>query len=616
MDEKSAATTVSKPRAGTTSPPTPPSRERTQAQSKTVCKPILAWLRRQEPGWLPAATIAKRIKAEDADHRVVLEGAAATGGRLKGRERIARGRQLLLAAVLDLLTHDGACEVRTRDGAEEVRVAEAAVSDGAAAPGQEADAREAPRPQDAGPAASGGGACETPPPGAVEEARLAETGGAPLVAAPGAHADAGQQAAFPAPEAALPAPETAAAPAATATRPAAGGVAAPATATRPAAVGVAAPALADEQLVSKGLLGIEDVRCDDLQWLWELRIARGAVTILESDGSCGKSSLAYDLAARVSRGRAMPLGGAAAEPGGVVLLPGEADVSRTVLPALLAAGADPERIGVYDKCRAAAPLTLPADLAAVQALCARYQARLLVIDPLSSFVPQGLGSEKMMRSIVTPLTAWAEMTGIAVLIIRHLLKQRARNVVMQGAGSHALGAAARSQLLVGPDGAAKYQYLLAQGKPNLADAPTVAYRTLRSADGVITVEWLGESSVTAAELGKACRGGAGEGVIAAQDAPYLLYSLLSSEAEVPAAEAIDWVAKAAGVSKSTVQRAATDKLHVVRRRKGFGRDSVIFWQLPQGAEAERRLAAYRALERAERDRAAGEARAPEQAGGD
>ncbi len=67
------------------------------------------------------------------------------------------------------------------------------------------------------------------------------------------------------------------------------------------------PATAREAMpVSKCLA---DVESEDVDWLWENRIARKAMTILDGDPGLGKSTLTLDLAARVSRGWAMPPGG-------------------------------------------------------------------------------------------------------------------------------------------------------------------------------------------------------------------------------------------------------------------------------------------------------------------
>ena len=68
-------------------------------------------------------------------------------------------------------------------------------------------------------------------------------------------------------------------------------------------------------------------------WLWEGRIPLGKVTILQGEPGVGKSTLAYDLAARVSRGSEMPGDHQkAAGPGNIVFFSGGDDLADTVRP--------------------------------------------------------------------------------------------------------------------------------------------------------------------------------------------------------------------------------------------------------------------------------------------
>ncbi len=53
---------------------------------------------------------------------------------------------------------------------------------------------------------------------------------------------------------------------------------------------------------------------DDVQWLWPGRIPRGMVSLIEGDEGAGKSFVALDLVARVSRDREWPDGSPAVDP--------------------------------------------------------------------------------------------------------------------------------------------------------------------------------------------------------------------------------------------------------------------------------------------------------------
>src|SRR5688572_29514493 len=83
-----------------------------------------------------------------------------------------------------------------------------------------------------------------------------------------------------------------------------------------------------------------DICPSRLDWVWPGRIALGKFTLLAGEPGLGKSLLALDVAARVSRGSAWPEGETCAEQGSVLLLSGEDDVVDTVVPRLMALGAD------------------------------------------------------------------------------------------------------------------------------------------------------------------------------------------------------------------------------------------------------------------------------------
>lgn len=102
------------------------------------------------------------------------------------------------------------------------------------------------------------------------------------------------------------------------------------------------------------LVNVSEVRAEKVSWLWPGRIPLGKLTILDGDPGLGKSTLMLDIAARVTRGDAMPdstrsdLGGAAS----VVILSAEDGLADTIRPRLEAAGATLLRVialrGVFE----------------------------------------------------------------------------------------------------------------------------------------------------------------------------------------------------------------------------------------------------------------------------
>src|SRR5438874_8884336 len=86
-----------------------------------------------------------------------------------------------------------------------------------------------------------------------------------------------------------------------------------------------------------------DVRPRASEWLWPNWLPLGRVAILDGDPGLGKSTLLFDLAARVSKDGVMPDGTQGAS-GSVLIVNAEDDPEDTIKPRLVAAGADLSRV--------------------------------------------------------------------------------------------------------------------------------------------------------------------------------------------------------------------------------------------------------------------------------
>ena len=245
---------------------------------------------------------------------------------------------------------------------------------------------------------------------------------------------------------------------------------------------------------------LSEIAPEEVRWQWYGRLPFGKLVILEGRPDEGKTTLALDLAARVSTGAAMPLETAERTPRGVVVLTAEDGLADTIRPRLEAAGADLTRIV------APRPEELPtlddAGLAFIRALVQRVDAALIIIDPLMAFVPDALDTHRdhHSRRLLRKLSALAEDTGATVLVLRHLRKGTAVDAKDAGGGSVGFTAAARVVLLVAVDPEDDTRRVLARVKGNLsAPFPSLGYQ-LVGAGSTVRVEWLGETAHTAAGL--------------------------------------------------------------------------------------------------------------------
>ncbi|QDU21800.1 AAA family ATPase [Urbifossiella limnaea] len=321
------------------------------------------------------------------------------------------------------------------------------------------------------------------------------------------------------------------------------------------------------------LVPLNDIPEERLDWVWPNRIPRKAVTTLDGDPGQAKSTVAYDLIARVTGGRPMPNCTGSSPPAGAVLIGAEDGLGNTVRPRLQAAGADLRKVYVYDRRQFAdRPLVFPDDIGVVEDAAREVGAGLVVIDPFTAFLSGPANSERAVRAAVGSLVGLAERLDLGVLLLRHLSKGGGSNPLYRGLGSIGVVAAARSALLAAPDPNADdpFQHVLTQVKTNLSAAPGLVYRTVKR-DGVVTVEWLGESPSTAGDLtgGRAAHSLLREGA-------YVLYSLLA-DGPVWAADVYKLAARG-GVARRTVERAKA-LLRVRSRKDGSGRGSRWYWEL-------------------------------------
>lgn len=210
---------------------------------------------------------------------------------------------------------------------------------------------------------------------------------------------------------------------------------------------------------------LSEVEPKPVQWLWEGRIPCGKVTLLDGEPGAGKSLLALDLAARVSRGVAMPLSRSNPDgPAGVVLFNDDDNLADTVRPRLEAAGADLSRVHCVDGEVSAR------DVEAVKPM-------LIILDPLSVYLC--LEGNALPRRVLKNITRLARESGAAVLAVQYLPKD--------GFWAGEVHDAARSVLLVSTIGHGRHRVALTKSNLRaLSDVPPLVY-TLEKAAGAAKV---------------------------------------------------------------------------------------------------------------------------------
>jgi hypothetical protein len=327
------------------------------------------------------------------------------------------------------------------------------------------------------------------------------------------------------------------------------------------------------------------------EWLWEGRIPLGAVTALVGQPGLGKSTISLELAARASRGQL--LGDFHGEPLAVVIATAEDSFSTTVLPRLVAAGADLARIHFVSVRRdgISGTIMLPDDIPAIRTKMREVGARLLIVDPLVAHLPGSVNSwrDQDVRRALAPLARLADDLSAAILVIVHLNKRDSADVLSRVSGSIGIVAAARSILLAAPDPSDSDgpTRVLAHVKSNLASpAPTLRYhiedRSIDGPEGKIQtsgVVWMGEApDVRASEL---LASQTPEERTEREEAVTWLQEVLA-DGPRPADELVR-EARRTGLSEKTLHRAKRD-LGVRSVKTGFGKAGRWCWALPKDGQ--------------------------------
>lgn len=218
-------------------------------------------------------------------------------------------------------------------------------------------------------------------------------------------------------------------------------------------------------------------------------IPLGAITLLAGREGIGKSTITYDVIAKVTTGKLR--GEFYGTPKGVIIYATEDDWEPVILPRLVAAGADVERVyrAEAEEDGMKSWISFPRDLVRLAAQCKEKDVALLVIDPIMSIIDGKLDTHKdrEVREALDPLSRFAAAVGAAVIGLIHVNKSGGTDPLNSVMGSRAFTAVARSVLYcikvhrtddeAGPD-----EFLYSQEKCNLGPKQTSQRYTIEQVE--------------------------------------------------------------------------------------------------------------------------------------
>jgi RecA-family ATPase len=326
-----------------------------------------------------------------------------------------------------------------------------------------------------------------------------------------------------------------------------------------------------------------DIEPEPIDWIWDGRIARGKLTVIGGDPEEGKSQLGVFISATISNGGTWPNNEGRAPRGSVIFLSAEDGAEDTLVPRLIAAGADRRKIHLIEAVRGAdeqgrRTFNMQTDLLLLESKIEEIgDVVAVVIDPASAYMGKNVDShnDQSVRTVLAPLAEMAGRLGVALISIMHFNKgnsQAGTKVMHRFMASIAFVAAARVAFAAVRDPEDDKRHLFLHAKNNLAEpAPGLAYRIEQDFVTEMRIKtshilWDTQSvSITAAQAMAASS--AKDVAPALEEAKQFLAGIIGCDGML--VTEVQEEAKGAGLAWATVRR-AKDALKLKSERDGYG----------------------------------------------
>jgi RecA-family ATPase len=326
-----------------------------------------------------------------------------------------------------------------------------------------------------------------------------------------------------------------------------------------------------------------DIEPEPIGWIWDGRLARGKLTVIGGDPEEGKSQLGVYIAATISNGGPWPNNEGRAPRGSVIILSAEDGAEDTLVPRLIAAGADRRKIHLLEAVdesdkKGRRSFNLQTDLQLLEAKIKELGDVIAVeIDPASAYMGKSVDShnDQSVRAVLAPLAEMANRLGIAVISIMHFNKgsgQVGTKVMHRFMASIAFVAAARVAFAAVRDPENDKRHFFLHAKNNLAEpAAGLAYTIEQSLVTEMRIKtsrilWeQGSVTITAAQAMAASQ--SKEIAPALEEAKQFLSGIIGCDGTL--VSEIQSEAKDAGLSWATMRR-AKDDLKLKSERDGYG----------------------------------------------
>ena len=197
------------------------------------------------------------------------------------------------------------------------------------------------------------------------------------------------------------------------------------------------------------LVRAADVVPRAMDWIWHGHILRGSLELMTGLPGMAKSQIHCQFVARATTGATWPDGTNGIPHGNVIMLTAEDCLDQTIVPRLIAAGADLLRVHILKRIRKdnkERMFLLSEDLEVLEKVIADLgDVRLVTIDPITAYMGGKLDSHRAtdVRNQLGPLAELSERLDVAFSAITHPAKNAGQRAIDHFIGSQAFIAAAR-----------------------------------------------------------------------------------------------------------------------------------------------------------------------------